>query len=203
MNKNTFLVNKRFFENMESPIFAKDIQGFYRYCNVAFTKYLALPKEAILGKTVYDLFPTSLADIYAERDQALFTLASHASYDPNGNKIAPEENDGVFNKSIIFNEDQSIAGYICMVSLDKMALLHETADELKVLTSREMQVFNLLVQGKSTKAIARALNISTHTTADHLKLIYRKLGVHSKNEAIYKGLHLFMSHPWQVKDVEQ
>ena len=158
MVKQSFIVNKRFFDNTEHPIFAKDIHGVYRYCNCAFAKHLALSKEAILGKTAYDLFPKSLADIYTERDQAFFALASDESYGQSSDKSAPEESDGVFNKSIIYNDDQSIAGFLCMINLDKMALLHETADELKILSLREMQVFNHLVQGKSIKAIARSLN---------------------------------------------
>lgn len=202
MDKNSFFVSKRFLENLESPIFAKDTIGVYRYCNQAFANHLALTKEAILGKTAYDLFPKNLADIYTARDQALFAAASHIDYSRHGSEPLPQENDGVFNKSILYGEDQSIIGFLCMICLDKMAILHDTADELKVLTTREIAVFNLLVKGQSVKAIARTLQISTYTIADHLKVIYRKLGVHSKNEAIYKGLHLFMSHPWQVEEQE-
>lgn len=161
-----------------------------------------MPREAILGKTAYEILPKELADIYASRDKAFFESVAHENHNHQNLDLIPEQNDGVFNKSVLYKEDNSIAGFLCMVSQHKMSLPHESADELKELTHRELEVFNLLVKGQSVKAMARVLNISTHTIADHLKVIYRKLGVHSKNEAIYKGLHLFMTHPWQLEELE-
>lgn len=203
MNRSNFFVSRRFLEHADSPIFIKDKNGIYHYCNQAFADFLGLSKEAILGKTAYDIFPKHLADIYSARDTALFEQASHMHYDPHG--IAPilEENDGIFNKSILYNSDDTIAGFLCVISAHKISLPHKTADALKDLTQRELDVFNLLVKGQSVKAMARTLSISTHTIADHLKVIYRKLEVHSKNEAIYKGLHLFMAHPRQLEDSDR
>ena len=59
--------------------------------------------------------------------------------------------------------------------------------DLKItLTSREKDVLKLLMIGISVKKMANVLGISPYTVNDHLKSIYRKLGVHSKGAALYK-----------------
>ncbi len=51
-------------------------------------------------------------------------------------------------------------------------------------SKREIEVADLLLQGKSNKQIALALGISEHTVEFHLKNIYSKLGVRSRTETI-------------------
>lgn len=56
------------------------------------------------------------------------------------------------------------------------------------LTSREMEILQLLVDGMSFKKIAEKLFISPYTVHSHIKRIYEKLHVHSKSEAVSKVL---------------
>lgn len=48
------------------------------------------------------------------------------------------------------------------------------------LTRRQVEIIELLSEGKSNKAIARALGISPSTVKVHLHAAYRSLGVHSR-----------------------
>lgn len=50
------------------------------------------------------------------------------------------------------------------------------------LTGREEQVVNELVKGMTYKEIACVLNISSTTVNDHLKNVYKKMGVRTKSE---------------------
>ena len=52
------------------------------------------------------------------------------------------------------------------------------------LSLREAEVTALLARGYSVQRVADALFISTHTVQSHMKSIYRKLGVHKKQELI-------------------
>lgn len=56
------------------------------------------------------------------------------------------------------------------------------------LTSREIEVIQLLAQGKSNKAIAGHLSLSPRTVSFHLSNIYSKLGVKSRTEAVILAL---------------
>jgi len=53
-------------------------------------------------------------------------------------------------------------------------------------STREQEVINLLLQGKSNKQIALALHVAGRTVEFHLSNIYAKLGVTSRTEAVLK-----------------
>lgn len=54
------------------------------------------------------------------------------------------------------------------------------------LTPREQEIIHHLMKGSSSKEIATQLSISSYTVSDHLKSIYTKLEVSSRNEVIWK-----------------
>jgi len=56
------------------------------------------------------------------------------------------------------------------------------------LTSQEMELLRLMVDGHHYKTAAAEMGISTNTVSFHLKHIYQKLQVHSKSEAVVKAL---------------
>ncbi len=56
------------------------------------------------------------------------------------------------------------------------------------LTTKEREILEVLVSGRSTKEVAAHCGISVHTVGDHIKSIYRKLSVNSRGEAVYKAI---------------
>ena len=52
------------------------------------------------------------------------------------------------------------------------------------LTQRELEILRLLAQGRTQAAIARDLVLSPRTVGKHLERVLKKLGVHSRAEAI-------------------
>ena len=66
--------------------------------------------------------------------------------------------------------------------------LHHTLNQAlarfgsSLLTEREAEVVQLLLRGNTVKAIARPLDIAPGTVRNHLKQIYRKLGVTSQGQ---------------------
>ncbi len=57
-----------------------------------------------------------------------------------------------------------------------------------LLSEREKEVLNALIDGHSTRAIADKLFVSYHTVRFHLHNIYTKLHVNSRSEAVAKAL---------------
>lgn len=57
-----------------------------------------------------------------------------------------------------------------------------------ILTPREKQIFNLLIQNNSTRDIAVTLNISEKTVRNHISNVIQKLGVDSRVQAVFELL---------------
>ncbi len=65
-------------------------------------------------------------------------------------------------------------------SLPTLSRLRETFG----LSTREAQATRLLARGRSTKGIARELDISWHTARGHVERVYRKLDISSRGEVL-------------------
>ena len=59
-----------------------------------------------------------------------------------------------------------------------------------LLTKREREVFELLVQDKTTKEIAGLLFISEKTVRNHISNVMQKLGVKGRSQAVVELVRL-------------
>ncbi len=70
------------------------------------------------------------------------------------------------------------------------------ADAPTLLSAREQEVLALIARGFSYAEIARLKSLSVHTVQTHIKNLYGKLAVHSKNEAVFEATRLgLLRHP--------
>ena len=58
----------------------------------------------------------------------------------------------------------------------------------EALTDRELQIFQLIGRGKSTREIAQELNVSVHTIDSHREHIRAKLDLHNGTELIQRAV---------------
>lgn len=58
-----------------------------------------------------------------------------------------------------------------------------------MLSSRELEVLQLITRGFTADEIARLIQVSPHTVQTYVRRIYSKLKVKSKAEAIYEARH--------------
>src|SRR5256884_744925 len=85
------------------------------------------------------------------------------------------------------------SGEILFAPSELQRLLLETAAHKKIiepLTARELEVLRLLASGTSTTAAAESLGISTATLRAHVQAVLRKLGAHSRLEAVAEAARL-------------
>ena len=59
-----------------------------------------------------------------------------------------------------------------------------------ILTPREKEIFNLLIDNYSTKDISEKLNISEKTVRNHISNVMQKLGVKGRAAAVVELLKL-------------
>ncbi|HTH55206.1 MAG TPA: response regulator transcription factor [Cyclobacteriaceae bacterium] len=72
--------------------------------------------------------------------------------------------------------------------LSSFSLPKENTSTMSLISAREQDVLNLIIEGHSYKMIGDKLFISIDTVRSHIRKIYEKLHVNSKAEAISKAL---------------
>ena len=81
-------------------------------------------------------------------------------------------------------------GYFSLLGMPNSSN-HNNPDEIPVtLTTRELEVLNLLSVGLANKQISLELGISEHTVKFHLSSIYQKLNVSNRAVAVRLGIQL-------------
>lgn len=68
--------------------------------------------------------------------------------------------------------------------------LYDNNQHRSILTTRERQIFQLLVEDNSTKDISALLSISEKTVRNHISNTIQKLGVSGRSQAIVELLRL-------------
>ncbi len=59
-----------------------------------------------------------------------------------------------------------------------------------ILTTREREIFNLLIEGYVTKDISSKLNISEKTVRNHISNVIQKLEVNTRYQAVIELIKL-------------
>ncbi|MBN2733234.1 MAG: PAS domain S-box protein [Methanomicrobiaceae archaeon] len=111
--KNLFL--QQLIDTIPNPIFYKDSEGKYLGCNKAFEEYTGLLKEKVIGKTVYELFPKDIADIYKEHDQNLFDNPGMETYESVIKYIDGSIKNVIFYKATYNDIKGSLAGLVGII----------------------------------------------------------------------------------------
>jgi DNA-binding NarL/FixJ family response regulator len=66
----------------------------------------------------------------------------------------------------------------------------QTSEGMEDLTTRELEILELVAKGFNYGEIAGSLDISRHTVTTHVKNLYRKLSVHSRTEAVFEAVQM-------------
>jgi len=99
-------------DTIPSPIFYKDIHGKYLGCNAAFETCLGLRKEDIIGRSVYEVAPDDLAQIYRQADLSLFRNPGAQLYEASFKFADGLRHDVQFIKGTYTDLDGNTAGLV-------------------------------------------------------------------------------------------
>lgn len=106
--KHNFNYLRTILDTTSTPMFCKDMDGKYTDCNAAFEEYIGLKKDSIINKTVYEISHSPLASIYEKADLELMNNKSNQSYETQVLTADGKKHDVIFNKSIIWSNDEPI-----------------------------------------------------------------------------------------------
>jgi two-component system, sensor histidine kinase and response regulator len=108
--------NARFLQTLmdavPAPLFFKDTGGVYLGCNRAFEDFLGKPREAIIGKSVYDMSPKEFADNHHAMDEELFLRGDTQIYEGSAKAADGSLRAVIFNKAVFYNPDGTMGGLV-------------------------------------------------------------------------------------------
>src|SRR6185369_10906981 len=102
-------------DTIPSPIFYKNRDGRYTGCNLAFSKHLGSSRKELVGKTVYDLAPRELADLYSAMDEELFNNPGVQEYDAPVIYADGSRHEVTFNKATFSSTDGRVEGLVGVI----------------------------------------------------------------------------------------
>jgi two-component system, cell cycle sensor histidine kinase and response regulator CckA len=139
-------------EAIPAPVFFKDTNHIYLGCNEAFAEFIGLPKENIIGKSVFEVAPIELADVYKAQDEALFNNPIPQIYESSVKSSDGTTHDVMAHKATFADSSGSVAGLIGVI-LDitdrKRAeeALRESEEKLRLVTESIEDVFWMTTPG--------------------------------------------------------
>lgn len=98
-----------------APVFYKGADGRYLGCNEAFEEFVGLPREMLIGKTVFELWDKDLAEIYHAADQALMDDGGKQLYEAQVTYGDGTLHDVMFHKATFFTDDDSVSGMVGVI----------------------------------------------------------------------------------------
>lgn len=101
---------------MPVPVFYKDREGIYQGFNKAYEVFFGKNKDQLIGKSVFDISPRELAQIYHTKDKELFDSGGIQHYESRVKNATGEMRDVVFDKSIYTDNNGKTIGLIGTVS---------------------------------------------------------------------------------------
>jgi len=125
------------------PVFHKDTEYRYTGINHAFEQFYATSREKMVGKSVFDIAPPELAEIYHVKDRELMQNPGIQTYEAQAKNMRGEVRDIVFHKAT-FNDAFGNLGGMVGTILD---ITERKAYELERLKMEKLESLGVLAGG--------------------------------------------------------
>jgi len=97
---------------MPIPVFYKDREGIYQGFNEAYETFMGKSRDQLIGKSVFDISPMELAQIYHAKDTELFKSGGIQHYESKVKTAIDEIRNVVFDKSVYTDHKGEVIGLI-------------------------------------------------------------------------------------------
>lgn len=103
------------FETMPIPVFYKDTEGRYLGFNKAFEDFFGKTKDQMIGKSVFDISPSELAQTYHAKDIELFEKQGVQVFESTLQDAHGVLHEVIFHKASCIDPSGSISGLIGVI----------------------------------------------------------------------------------------
>ena len=92
------------------------MHGKYTGCNLAYEEFMGQPRQAIVGKSVYEFIDKQTADRLSEKDAELMANPGKQSYTWRITRPDGENREVSFDKATITDDKGTVLGIVCIMS---------------------------------------------------------------------------------------
>jgi PAS domain S-box-containing protein len=177
---------ERALEQINVPAYVIDTQGIIRWVNPA--------GKRVVGDVTGRQFTSVVAPEETQRARVSFAQKVVGNVESTDEEVVLVQDDGDrINVEIsavpLYSGGQIIGVFGQLVHVDEEPDRPPHAS----LTPRQTEVLRLLERGHSTAQISRELHLSPETVRNHIRHLFRALGVHSRIEAVAVARHGYLA----------
>ena len=125
---------------INQPVFIKDENFIYTYCNQEFADYMGFSTEQIIGSDVFQLYPEDIAEIYHQADVELFSAGGSQHYETAFRSKVGAGQTVIFHKSLLIAPDGGKIGIIGVVEI--ITELKKKEQELNKSENKYKKIFD-------------------------------------------------------------
>lgn len=188
------------------PLFMKDRAGLYIACNNAFSAFLSISREEIIGKSVYDIWSKEEADVFFAQDNALFEQGDLQIYETVISSSNGTQHTVQFHKQVFTDSSGEVTGFLGAIfditekkELEYALAQQATTDELTGLPNRRDGMARLEVLHRDSERKNRPYCIAM-ADMDHFKEINDLYG-HSNGDLVLKAFAQLAKSSLRSSDV--
>jgi len=160
--RDQFVLLQTLIDAMPAPVFYKGSDGLYLGCNEAFLEYAGRNRAEIVGKSVHEVWPKDLADIFEAADRTLLEQGGVQIYEGQVGHSDGVRRDAVFRKATFRRGDGSTGGIVGVI-LD--------VSEQKRAEERLREAQRMEAIGKLTGGVAHDFNNLMTVVLGNLEII--------------------------------
>ena len=113
LEQNLFLQN--LIDAIPNPIYYKNKKGVYLGCNNAFEKFVEKKKQDIINKTVFDVFPPGVSNLYNALDRKLFKRGGSQSEKVNLLLDDETTRHVIINNAVYYDINNAVSGLVGVI----------------------------------------------------------------------------------------
>ncbi len=157
------------------PVFYKDIEGRYVWCNATFAAFLGRDRSTIIGRTDYDVAPPHLTEVYHQADIDLMRRRTTQVYEAEVVTAGGESRFVQFSKAPIYDTNGNVVGLIGTMQdiTERKRAEQETARLMEILENTPDVIGMADAQGQVVyinKAGRRLRGLAPDTSLDGLQI---------------------------------
>lgn len=156
------------FDEIPLPIFYKDSQLIYRYCNKAYLEYLGLSMDQVINHTSYDIAPEHLAMNYDQTDRAVIEMNKSQYFQTKLVSCNGIEYDFMVHKTLVRDQEGNIIGIVgIMNDITEQLVQMNRSEQIEKIKDFFLEISSSILEKSTLDELFKFILEKTINALDH------------------------------------